>query len=297
MLTGPTASGKSALGMELAEKHGWDILCMDSMQIYRRMDIGTAKPTPEERRRVPHYLLDILEPKETFSASAYREMAEKLIREKEQEGKEVLLVGGTGLYLQALTQPMSMGMVPPDENLRAEMRTLAASPEGKRELHRMLEELDPETAERLPLNDTRRVIRAIEVTRGSGIPFSQQPRREVSSDFEWRIAAMEMPRETLYERINRRVDAMIGAGLVEEVRGLINEGVPADAQSMQGLGYKEMLHYIRGEWNLEMTAEEIRKGSRHYAKRQGTFLRRMQNIQPVEALRKDALEQAEDILV
>ena len=296
VLTGPTASGKTALSLRLAEKHGWEIFCMDSMQIYRGMDIGTAKPTREERARVPHRMIDICDPRDAFSVAAYREQAEALVRQKAEEGREVLFVGGTGLYLQAMMHPMGMGSVPADETLRAELRALAATEEGKNRLHGMLAEIDPATAARLPVGDVRRTIRAIEVTRGTGIPFSMQPDREEESPFLWRVAATDMPREILYDRINRRVEQMIREGLAEEVRRLLEAGVPPESQSMQGLGYKEMVPYLRGEWPMDKAVEEIQKGSRHYAKRQGTFLRRLEGIRSVDALAADAAEQAETIL-
>ena len=296
VLTGPTASGKTELSLRLAEKHGWEIFCMDSMQIYRGMDIGTAKPTREERARVPHRMIDICDPRDAFSVAAYRDQAEALVREKAEEGKKILFVGGTGLYLQAMMHPMGMGSVPADEALRTELKALAETEEGKRQLHGMLEEIDPVTAARLPAGDVRRTIRAIEVTRGTGIPFSSQPNREEESPFSWRVAALEMPREILYERINRRVEKMIRQGLAEEVRGLLEAGVPPESQSMQGLGYKEMIPYLRGEWPMDKVTEEIQKGSRHYAKRQGTFLRRLEEIRSVDALAADALNQAEQIL-
>ena len=296
VLTGPTASGKTALSLRLAEKHGWEIFCMDSMQIYRGMDIGTAKPTREERARVPHRMIDICDPRDAFSVAAYREQAEALVRQKAEEGREVLFVGGTGLYLQAMMHPMGMGSVPADEALRAELRALAATEEGKNRLHGMLAEIDPATAARLPVGDVRRTIRAIEVTRGTGIPFSMQPDREEESPFLWRVAATDMPREILYDRINRRVEQMIREGLAEEVRRLLEAGVPTESQSMQGLGYKEMVPYLRGEWPMDKAVEEIQKGSRHYAKRQGTFLRRLEGIRSVDALAADAADQAEYIL-
>lgn len=296
VLTGPTASGKTALSLRLAEKHGWEIFCMDSMQIYRGMDIGTAKPTREERARVPHRMIDICDPRDAFSVAAYREQAEALVRQKAEEGREVLFVGGTGLYLQAMMHPMGMGSVPADEALRAELRALAATEEGKNRLHGMLAEIDPATAARLPAGDVRRTIRAIEVTRGTGIPFSMQPDREEESPFLWRVAATDMPREILYDRINRRVEQMIREGLAEEVRRLLEAGVPPESQSMQGLGYKEMVPYLRGEWPMDKAVEEIQKGSRHYAKRQGTFLRRLEGIRSVDALAADAADRAEYIL-
>ncbi len=296
-LTGPTASGKTELSLRLAEKNGWEIACMDSMQVYRGMDIGTAKPTAGERRRVRHHLLDLCDPSEPFSVAMYREQAEALIRRKwTEEGKELLFVGGTGLYLQALMHPMGMGSVPADEELRAELRETAEQENGREKLHEMLRRLDPETADRLPLNDVRRTIRAIEVSRATGIPFSRQPPREASSEFEWRTAAASLPREVLYERINRRVDRMMETGLEAEVRGLLESGVSPKAQSMQALGYKELILYLEGVWPLEKAVDEIRKGTRHYAKRQETFLRREKEIAFFSPLAADAADIAGEIL-
>ncbi len=290
VLTGPTASGKSDLGFRLAEEKGWEIVCMDSMQIYRRMDIGTAKPTAEERRRVPHHMIDICEPAGTFTVSQYRDMAEDTIRGAAGRGREVLFVGGTGLYLQAMMHPMGMGSVPADEGLRQELHALAAEEDGPRRLHDLLEQLDPETAERLHPHDLRRVIRAIEVTRTTGIPFSRQPDRQEESPFDWRVVSTRMPREELYARINRRVDVMISAGLAEEVEALLKEGVPPEAQSMAGLGYKEMIPYLKGSCSLAEAADRIRLGTRHYAKRQMTFLRREDAVNYVDSQAKDAAE-------
>jgi len=278
VITGPTASRKTELSVQLALEMGWEILCMDSMQIYRRMNIGTAKPKPEEMHGVRHHLMDICEPTDSFSVAAWRDRAEALVRELAREGKNALFVGGTGLYLRAMTQGMEMGAVPANEELRRELKELAEKPGGKEILHSMLEKEDPETAARLPQGDVRRVIRAIEVTRGTGVPFSRQRRREYTSPFEWRIVSTAMERTRLYERINQRVDHMIQEGLEEEVAGLLREGVPADAQSMQGLGYKEMVPRVLGKCSLEEAAEAIRIGSRHYAKRQMTFLRREENV-------------------
>ena len=296
-LTGPTASGKTEISLSLAEKNGWEICCMDSMQIYRGMNIGTAKPTQEDRKRVRHYLLDLCDPGESFSVAMYREKAETLIREKwEKEGKELLFVGGTGLYLQAMMFPMGMGTAPADESMRRELHMLAEQPGGKETLHRMLRELDPHAARKLPPNDVRRVIRAIEVCRVTGIPFSEQPMREQSSEFEWRAAALEMPRETLYDRINRRVESMIEEGLEGEVRGLLESGVSPEAQSMQAIGYKEMILYIEGIWSLGKTIGEIQKATRHYAKRQETFLRGTLPVPKVQRFAPDAVNQIQQIL-
>ena len=291
VLTGPTASGKTALGIRLAREMGWEILCMDSMQIYRRMNIGTAKPTAEEMQGVPHHLLDLCEPTESYSVSDYREAAEKLVRELAGQGREVLFVGGTALYLQAMMHPMGMGQVSANPALREELNRLAETREGKIEIHERLRKLDPATAERLPLNDVRRTIRAIEVSEATGIPFSRQPNREIPSGFEWRAVSTATDRSLLYERINSRVTEMIRKGLREEVAALLEEGVPEDAQSMQGLGYKEMIPCVRGECSEEEAAERIRLGTRHYAKRQMTFLRREERIRYVDTESADAYDE------
>ena len=296
VLTGPTASGKSGFAIELAAQMGWDILCMDSLQIYRRMDIGTAKPTAAEQQLVPHHLLDIRNPEESFSVSEYVPEAESLIRKLVHTGKNVLFVGGTGLYLQAMMMPMGMGNVPANPALREELNLLALSEEGKRILHARLEKNDPDTAAKLPLNDVRRTIRAIEVTEATGIPFSRQENRPVHSPFEWRVVSTIMDRSILYDRINRRVDQMFHDGLEAEVRSLLSDGVPETAQSMNALGYKEMIPCIHGLITAGQAADAIRTGSRHYAKRQITFLKRIPDIRFVDAGDPGALSRIRQIL-
>jgi len=292
VLTGPTASGKSDLAFRLARENGWEIICMDSMQIYRRMDIGTAKPTAEEQEAVRHHMLDICEPDESYSVSQYIEDALRTAEERYREGKEVLFVGGTGLYLEGMVRGMSMGYRPADEKLREELHALAEGPEGRIKLDERLRRTDPATADKLPLNDIRRRIRAIEVSEATGIPFSQQEdRREVDDRFRWVVASTCLERSTLYDRINRRVDRMIEQGLPGEVEKLLREGVPEEAQSMQAIGYKEMIPYLRGEWTLETAADEIRKGTRHYAKRQMTYLRRLEGVRYIRT--DEAGDQAE----
>ena len=271
---------------------------MDSMQIYRRMNIGTAKPTPEETQGVPHHLMDICEPTDSYSVSDYRDAAEKLILRLHEEGKEALFVGGTVLYLQALVHPMGMGFVPANESLRAELNARAETPEGRTRLHEQLALIDPETSARLPVNDVRRVIRAIEVWEATGIPFSAQPKREDDPGrFRWKIVSTEMDRALLYDRINRRVTGMLRQGLKDEVAALLAEGVPEDAQSMQGLGYKEMIPCVRGEYSEEDAAEKIRTGTRHYAKRQMTFLRREESVRYVRTDREGAYEAVREYLL
>ena len=291
VLTGPTASGKTALSIRLAQEFDCEIVCMDSMQIYRGMDIGTAKPTKTERQGVPHHMLDVADPSEPFSVARYQEMAEQAMADCFARGHRPLLVGGTGFYLRALRHPMAMGDAPGDENLRAELQSIAEQTDGRKLLHDELAAVDPKTAARLHVNDVRRVIRALEVYRLTGVPFSQQPQLQSEAPFRYRVATLTMDRATLYRRIERRVDEMIASGLVGEVRGLLQQGVPADAQAMKGLGYKELVPYLRGECSLEQAIDEMKLGTRHYAKRQLTWMRREEDVLWVDALSDSAYEQ------
>ena len=290
VLTGPTGSGKSDLAMLLAKENGWDIFCMDSMQVYRGMDIGTAKPTKEDRREVPHFLLDLCEPDENYSVSEYIETAEQYIREEGGKGRGILFVGGTGLYLEGLMRPMAMGSVPADKKLRMELNELASTESGRIKLDTRLRKYDPETADKLPLNDIRRRIRAIEVCEATGIPFSKQENRRDDSPFRWIPVSLRTEREELYRRINQRVLRMIRNGLTDEVAELIKKGVPEDAQSMQAIGYKEIIPYLKGIYTLEKAIEEIQKRTRHYAKRQVTYLKRMNEIHYVDTANEHMAE-------
>lgn len=293
VIAGPTASGKTALSIRLAQQYDCEIVCMDSMQIYRRMDIGTAKPTAEEQSAAVHHMIDVAEPHEAFSVARYQEMAEAVIRDIHARGRRALLVGGTGLYLRALRHPMAMGEVAGDEAIRAELEAIAATDGGKERLHGELAAIDPPTAQRLHVNDARRVIRALEVYRLTGTPFSQQPVMEQKPAFDYRVASLTMDRATLYSRIERRVDLMLEQGLVDEVRGLLDSGVSAEAQAMKGLGYKELVPYLRGECSLDEAVYEMKLGTRHYAKRQLTWMRREEDVCWVDSLAPDAYERLE----
>ncbi len=294
VLTGPTASGKTALSIRLAKEHDCEIVCMDSMQIYRGMNIGTAKPDAKEMAGIPHHMLDVADPTEAFSVARYQEMAEACIADIHARGKRALLVGGTGLYLRALRQPMAMGDVAADEGLRADLEAIAAQEGGKQRLLDMLSEVDPETALRLHPNNVRRVIRALEVFRLTGVPFSQQPQVQAESRYEYRVATLTMDRSILYSRIEKRIDLMYAQGLVEEVRGLLASGVPADAQAMQAIGYKEIIPYINGEASFEEMDYLLKLNTRHYAKRQLTWMRREENVLWVDSLSPEAYQTLEN---
>ena len=268
-LVGPTASGKTALSIELARKLGGEILCMDSMQIYRGMDIGTAKPTPEEQSRVPHHLIDLVSPEEPFTVADYRAHAVPLL----DSVPVPVLAGGTGLYLRALSLPMELGHTVGDPEVRAGYQRFAEE-NGNPALHALLRQRDPETAARLHPNDLRRVIRALEVLDLTGRPLSAQrlPGYE-ASPYRFVLFALDWPRDVLYARIERRVDEMMRAGLPDEVARLFKAGVPADSQAIQGLGYKELYACMRGECSLQDAAALIKQRTRHYAKRQLTWFR------------------------
>ena len=291
VLTGPTASGKTSLSIRLAKAFQCEIICMDSMQIYRGMDIGTAKPTMAEMDGIPHHMLDVTDPRENYSVAQYQQAAEDVAQEILQRGKQPLFVGGTGLYLRALRHPMGMGQVAADDALREALQQEADAPGGKEALHYRLAMVDPDTAERLPLNDVRRVIRALEVYELTGVPFSKQPQVEGEARFRYRVATLTMERSLLYRRIEQRVDAMMEQGLPNEIKGLLDAGVPADAQAMKAIGYKEMIPALRGDISMEEAVAALKQNTRHYAKRQLTWMRREEDVCWVDSLSTDAYEQ------
>ena len=246
---------------------------MDSMQIYRRMDIGTAKPTAQERALLPHHMLDVADPTEAYAVADYAVAAEQVIAQILSRGRVPILVGGTGLYLKALMDGLSLGGAGGDERLRAELNALADEPGGKERLHARLAAVDPETAARLHPNDRRRVIRAIEVFEQTGVPMSRQNHAAQDRPFRVLPLALEWPRDLLYARLETRVHRMMEMGLLSEVRALLESGVAPAAQSMQGIGYKELIPVAMGQDDVNRAVWDIIVHTRHYAKRQGTWLR------------------------
>ncbi|MDD3336547.1 MAG: tRNA (adenosine(37)-N6)-dimethylallyltransferase MiaA [Eubacteriales bacterium] len=278
-VTGCTATGKSALALKLAQTLNGEIICMDSMQVYCRMDVGTAKPTRQEQQLVPHHLLDILEPTEPFAVSDYVPLAEKAIMEISARNRVALLVGGTGLYLKSLTHGMTLGIADSDAALRAKYNAMAEEPDGKQKLHELLSAVDPEAANRLHPNDLRRVIRALEIFERTGAPMSKQKQQEPERPYEILTLGLQMPRALLFERIEKRIDAMLAQGLLQEVDKLLQSGVSPEAQSMQGIGYKELVPVAQGHLPLEAARQQLILNTRHFAKRQETWFKREEAIQ------------------
>lgn len=283
IITGPTASGKTALSIELAKQIGGEIISADSMQVYRHMDIGSAKVTKEEMDGVPHHLIDVLEPSEEFNVVRFQEMARKAMEEIYERGKIPIIAGGTGFYIQALLYDIDFTETDENNSVREELEQKART-EGASVLHAMLKEIDPESAEAIHENNVKRVIRAIEFYRQTGKKISDHNRqeREKSSPYQFLYYVIDLPRELLYSRIEQRVDQMVEQGLVEEVKALQDMGCTRDMVSMQGLGYKEILDYLNGQLTLDEAVYVLKRDTRHFAKRQLTWFRRERDVRWLE---------------
>jgi tRNA dimethylallyltransferase len=279
-ITGPTACGKTAAAVCLCEKLGGEAISMDSMQIYQRMTIGTAKPTPEEMRGVPHHMLSVVPPEIAYTVADYQRDAWRAMEDVLVRGKLPVFVGGTGLYLQAVSHPLGFAQAPADAGIRKALQEEALQPGGAERLHARLSAIDPITAERLPAGNLRRVVRALEVYEATGVPMSARLNDWGAEPAQnWHIFALRWPREALYRRIDARAARMVQAGLLDEVRGLIESGVPREAQALQAIGYKEMLPVLDGACTKEEATALIQMRSRRYAKRQMTWLRRDVRVQ------------------
>jgi tRNA dimethylallyltransferase len=275
VICGATASGKTSLSVECAQKFNGEIISADSMLVYQGMDIGTAKPTMAERGGIPHYLIDVVSPKQDFSVSDYEKMALPILERILAEGKTPIICGGTGFYVNSLLYKRQFGNVGASQEIREKYERLAEE-KGKEYVHGILREVDPVSAEKLHFNDVKRVIRALEIYEVTGKAKSLQD-DTLTPRFEFVSVSIEYPREALYERINRRVDIMFKQGLLEEVQNLLAIGVREDMQSMQGIGYKEVAEGLRIGATVSEIKELIKKNTRNYAKRQQTFFKRMEN--------------------
>lgn len=279
VLTGPTAVGKTSLSIALARAVEGEIISADSMQVYKHMDIGSAKIKKEEMEGIPHYLIDVLEPDEEFHVVRFQEMAKEAMKEIYSKGKIPILTGGTGFYIQAVVKDIDFSQDTEKASVRERLENLAQE-KGGEYLHELLAQRDPESAEKIHPNNIKRVIRALEYYELTGEKISLHNEREGEkvSPYNTAYFVLNDHRERLYERIDRRVDQMLDEGLVEEVRRLAQMGYTRDMVSMQGLGYKEILAYLEGEYSLEEAVYVLKRDTRHFAKRQLTWFRREKDV-------------------
>jgi len=275
IILGPTAAGKTKLAIELAKKIDGEIISADSMQVYRGMDIGTAKPTIEERRGIPHHLIDIRNPDEEWTVSDFVREAQISKSKIQNKSKIPIIVGGTGLYLWALLEGFSFPITPADKELRARLEK-----EPLTALYSQLTTIDPDAASKIHSNDKKRIIRALEVYELTGNPISklQKTGKRANGLTGTRLIGLNLDREKLYEKINRRVDLMIEKGLIDEVKGLLAKGYCKSLPSMQALGYKQVIDHLNGKYSKEEMIEELKKKSRNFARRQMTWFRRFKDV-------------------
>lgn len=283
ILTGPTAAGKTKLSIELAKAINGEIISADSVQVYKHMDIGSAKIMPEEMCGIKHYLVDILDPTEDFNIVLFQKYAKEAMEEIYAKGKVPIIVGGTGFYIQSVLYNIDFNESEEDSELRHELEKLAIE-KGNQFLHNMLKECDPKAAEDIHANNVKRVIRAIEFNRQTGKKISEhnEAERQKESAYDSSYFVLTDERSRLYSNIDKRVDIMLEQGLVEEVKKLLDMGCKRDSVAMQGLGYKEIIAYLEGEISLEEAAYIIKRDTRHFAKRQLTWFRREKDVIWVE---------------
>lgn len=294
VIAGPTACGKTASSVLLAKKIGGEIISADSMQVYKYMDIGTAKITEEEKEGVPHYLIDEFMPDDEFNIKIFQQRANECIEKIYNNGHIPILVGGTGFYINSVVYNNNFMETNSDNSIRKELEK-EAEQYGAEYLYEKLKNIDFEYAENIHYNNVKRVIRAIEFYMQTGCKLSEHNKNEHLKESPYNTAffVLNMDRQKLYERINLRVDIMLKNGLVNEVKKLLDMGYSPDLVSMQGLGYKEMIPYIKGEISLDEAAEEIKKGTRHFAKRQLTWFKHQANGVWIDTTGKDSVYTAE----
>lgn len=274
VICGPTASGKTALSIELAKKIKGEIISADSMQIYKDMDIGTAKPTKEEMQGIQHYLLDYVSPEERYSVAQYKQDAKNAIKEILAKGKTPIIVGGTGLYVDSLIYEIEYNDIKLDEDYRKQLEKVAED-EGLEKLYNMALDIDPEAMKKISKNDKKRIMRVLEIYKATGKTKTEQEveSRKKPIEYDYKVFAINWDREILYERINKRVDIMMEQGLIDEVKNIIKK-YKKTPTAMQGLGYKEVVDYINNVYTKEEVVEKIKMETRRYAKRQLTWFRK-----------------------
>lgn len=279
VVAGPTAVGKTEYAIKIAKHFNGEIVSCDSMQLYKYMDIGSAKPTKEEQSQVKHYLVDEIDPKEEFSVAIYQKLAKKAIKEIIDKGKIPVIAGGTGLYLNSILYNMDFGNTDSNKKLREEYEKIAKE-QGTDKLYEILLDLDPKAAGRIHKNNVKRVIRAIEAVKTSGQGLNDfKTDITLNDEYEPVMLCLNRDRDELYERINKRVDILVDMGLLEEVKGLMDMGFTADDIAMKGIGYKEIIGYFEGQYDLNEAIELVKRNTRRYAKRQITWFKRYENMQ------------------
>ncbi|MDK2808417.1 MAG: tRNA dimethylallyltransferase [Clostridiales bacterium] len=280
ILTGPTAVGKTALSLALARRINGEIISADSMQVYRHMDIGTAKIRPDQMQGIPHYLIDVMEPDEEFNIVKFQMLAKQALAQIYQKGKIPIVVGGTGFYIQSLVYDISFQEEQEDDGSLRKKLEQQAEDIGVEALHQMLCKVDEAAADAIHPNNKKKVIRALEYYYQTGQKISEHNETERKKESPYQVAyfVLNQPRELLYERINQRIDAMLAEGLLEEVRKLAAKGYDKSLVSMQGLGYKEILSYLEGDLTLEEAIYQLKRDTRHFAKRQITWFKRERDV-------------------
>ncbi len=298
VLTGPTAVGKTDLSIRLAKAVNGEIISADSMQVYKKMNIGTAKIMPEEMDGVKHYLIDVLEPSEAFNVYTFKVMADAAIKEIYAKGKVPVIVGGTGFYIQAVLYDIDFSDNNADTSIRDELNRIYEE-KGASYLHNMLREVDEKAADEIHENNVKRVIRAIEFYRQTGTRISEhnEKQRENESPYNFAYFVLNDDRQLLYDRIDKRIDKMLEAGLVDEVKSLMAEGLDRSLVSMQGLGYKEIIDYLNGDITLEQAVYILKRDTRHFAKRQLTWFRRERSVTFVNINELGSREAAFDYMI
>lgn len=285
IITGPTATGKTELAIDIAKKYNGEIISADSMQIYKYLDIGTAKPTLEEQSKIKHHLIDFVAPNMEYSVQQFVAEADLIIKDLFKKGKLPIIVGGTGLYIKSLIYPYTFCSAPKDENIRNKYKEMLAK-EGKEYIYNLLLDRDSEAASKIHCNDTKRVIRALEINELTGKKKSELNLEDNNYKYNVIFVALDLPREQLYDRINKRVEKMFELGLLNEVKNVISSNLANfDNQSMQAIGYKEFSSFFSNEININELIELISKNSRNYAKRQITFIKGFKDVKwfnPIE---------------
>ncbi len=295
-ILGPTAVGKSHIALEVAKKIGGEILSCDSMQIYRGMDVGTAKPSLQEQKEVPHHMIDVVDPKTPYSVAMYQKEAKKKMAAILERNRMPLVSGGTGLYFHSLLYDMDFAAPPQNERYRQHLYAMEKE-KGSGFLHDRLNQKDPFAARRIHPHNTKRIVRALEnlQTTGEATP-SMEKIQSLSPDYQWLLFGLRRDREELYERINNRVDVLMKRGLKEEVASLLNQGCRATDMAMKGIGYKELVDHLEGRCALDEAVETVKKNTRHYAKRQMTWLKRYEDIQWFDLSTSSEEQVIEDIV-